>query len=154
MKNSPYISLNEAAARSGRAKSTISKALKNGTLSYVSKESDTGQYDIDPAEVDRVFPKKQETATSDHLENTKKPHGNSAVSAELHAVQQQLKTLQLERDRERTQMTETIDDLRIRLDKSDEERTRLTLMLTDRQTDKPPSRPLTLRERLTGKANA
>ena len=54
-KNTIYFSLTRASDETGKSKSVISKALKNGTLSYISKD-DSG-YKIDPAELFRVFPK-------------------------------------------------------------------------------------------------
>lgn len=53
--NTTLFSLNQAAKEAGKSTSTISKYLKNGKLSYVSK--DEGGYKIDPAELFRVFPK-------------------------------------------------------------------------------------------------
>lgn len=47
--------LGGAARATGVAKSTLSKALKNGRLSYVEKSS--AGYKIDAAELFRVFPK-------------------------------------------------------------------------------------------------
>lgn len=49
-----YLTLSQAAKRAGKSKGTISKYLKNGKLSYVSKD-DNG-YQIDPSELSRVFP--------------------------------------------------------------------------------------------------
>jgi hypothetical protein len=52
----PYISAGKAAELAGVSGGTISKALTSGKLSYVSK--DKSGYQIDPAEVVRVFPPK------------------------------------------------------------------------------------------------
>ena len=120
MSDSPYISLNEAASRSGRAKSTISKALKSGKLSYVSKDPTTGAYEIDPAEVDRVFPRKQGTVKSDHLETPRNPTENSILQIKLEAMEQRF-----------TDAEKTIEDLRARLDKSESARERQDMILAD-----------------------
>ena len=53
--NHMYLSLGKAAKEAGVAKSTISKALSSGKLSYREKNSDG--YKIDPAELFRVYPK-------------------------------------------------------------------------------------------------
>ncbi|HUZ91877.1 MAG TPA: hypothetical protein VMU78_08255, partial [Methylocella sp.] len=63
-----YLSLGQAAREAGVAKSTISKALASGKLSYREKNSDG--YKIDPAELFRVYPKtmknsSEETASND-----------------------------------------------------------------------------------------
>ena len=52
-----YLSLTQAAKETGKSKGTIFKYLKDGTLSYVDKDS--RGYKIDPAELFRVFPKNQ-----------------------------------------------------------------------------------------------
>ena len=54
-----YLSLGKAAKEAGVAKSTISKALSSGKLSYREKNSDG--YQIDPAELFRVYPKTAKT---------------------------------------------------------------------------------------------
>ena len=130
MSKSPYISLNEAAALTGRAKSTISKALKNGKMSYVSKDAKTGAYEIDPAEAERVFSKKQETSKSYHVENTRNPTENSILQVKLEASDQRF--LDAEK---------TIEDLRARLDKSETARERQDLLLADmRKTEPEPKK--------------
>jgi len=125
MKDSPYISLNEAAKLTGRAKSTISKALKTGKMSYVSKDAKTGAYEIDPAEAERVFPSKQETTKSYQSKNTEYPVGNSILQVKLEAMEHRF-----------TDAQNTIEDLRTRLDAESVERRQLTAMLTD-QREKP-----------------
>src|SRR3954451_6871862 len=47
-------SLSEAAKLTGQSKSTIWRAIKSGRLS--ASRTDTGDYQIDPAELHRVFP--------------------------------------------------------------------------------------------------
>lgn len=46
--------LGEAAKATGKSKTTISKAIKNGKIS--ASKLDNGQYQIDPAELHRVYP--------------------------------------------------------------------------------------------------
>ncbi len=55
VRTATYFTLSQAAQATDKSKSVISKALKNGTLSHVGKD-DSG-YQIDPAELFRVFPK-------------------------------------------------------------------------------------------------
>ena len=62
-----YLSLGQAAREVGVAKSTISKALSSGKLSYRKKNSDG--YKIDPAELFRVYPKTTKT-DADELSRT------------------------------------------------------------------------------------
>ena len=56
------LTMNQAAKECGRAKSTLSKAIKAGKMTAEKQED--GSYRIDPAELFRVFPPKEETAQS------------------------------------------------------------------------------------------
>lgn len=49
------LNLTQAAIEVGKSKPTISKAIKNGRLSAIKVEN---EYQIDPAELFRVYPKK------------------------------------------------------------------------------------------------
>jgi hypothetical protein len=51
----PVYTLGEAARASGKSKSTIAKAIKNGRVSAV--RGVDGSYQIDPAELHRVYPR-------------------------------------------------------------------------------------------------
>jgi hypothetical protein len=154
MANSPYISLNDAAKLTGRAKSTISKALKSGRISYISHDQETGRYELDPAEVCRVFPPKQETGGGDQKETPKETHrtpfGNSALSVELETLKERLQMVEAERERERGQLTDQIEDLRRRLDGAEAARERLTAQLTDQRQRAPEPRRAGFWARLTG----
>lgn len=117
MSDSTYISLNEAATLTGRAKSTISKALKNGKMSYVSKDPNTGAYEIDPAEAFRVFPKKQKTAISDQKETPRNPTENSVLQVKLELADQRyeeaqkiIEDLRADRDAWKHQATGLLED--------------------------------------------
>lgn len=63
-----YFTLSQAAKESGKSKSVISKALKDGTMSFVSKD-DSG-YQIDPAELFRVFPREPVLERDDERSRT------------------------------------------------------------------------------------
>jgi predicted transcriptional regulator len=113
------LSLSQAAKETGRSKTTISKALKNGVLSYVSK-TDKG-YEIEPSELFRVFPanpgKTNDVTSCEPPKNTKE--------VEL-----------LERLNQ--QQAETIADLRRRLDEANDERERLTIVMLEYQKQPDP----------------
>jgi hypothetical protein len=66
-----YLSLGQAAKEAGVAKSTISKALSSGKLSYAEKS--TAGYKIDPAELFRVFPKSSANGSETSSKNDRKP---------------------------------------------------------------------------------
>ena len=145
MSNGHYLTLNEVARLTGRAKSTISKALRTGKISYVSHDPVSKAYQIDPAEALRVFPRKQETASDDQSEtrsNTKLSFsGNSALGGELEALRERFSMIQHERERERDQLTDQIEDLRKRLDLAEAARERLTAQLTDQRSATPTGKP-------------
>ncbi len=108
--------LGTAAKATGKAKSTILRAIKSGTIS--ASRSHDGSYEIEPSELHRVFhPHSQQQASSN---DTQPPEEQSAT------LRLQLKILETERQREREQMQATIDDLRMRLDRSEE---RITALL-------------------------
>lgn len=95
-----YLTLGEAARAAGVSKATISKALANGRVSYVEKT--TAGYQIDPAELFRVFPPKRlNPVVSEHVET---PVNTTAVSAlEVELLRQQLEDVRADRDAWRDQ---------------------------------------------------
>lgn len=114
--------LGTAAKATGKAKSTILRAIKSGTIS-ASKAHD-GSYEIEPSELHRVFPPN----------GAQQAPSNDAQPPEerVETLRLRLEILEAERQRERDQMQSTIDDLRARLDRSEE---RITGLLSG-----PPKR--------------
>lgn len=108
--------LGTASKATGKAKSTILRAIKGGVIS-ASKGHD-GSYEIDPSELHRVFPATSHEAKIEHNETASKQMPDM--------LSLQLDLLKQEREREREQLQGTIDDLRSRLDRS-EERVQLLL---------------------------
>lgn len=85
-----YLSLGQAAKECGKSKATLSKALKSGKLGYVNKTS--AGYEIDPAELFRVFPKTNNGST---ISNDQKPHNiTTDLAIELGKVQAQNEALE------------------------------------------------------------
>jgi len=113
------LSLNQVAKLTGRSKGTISKALNDGTLSYLSK-SETGQYSIDMAEALRVFPAK---TVQDQVEqersgslNTEELNHSMLLQTEIDRLKYRLETAESERQRERENSQTQIDDLKTQRD--------------------------------------
>lgn len=115
VRNPMRYTLGTAAKATGKAKSTILRAMKSGTIS-ATKALD-GSYEIEPSELHRVFPS---NSTQQVTSNDTQPHEDHHATLRL-----RLEILELERQRERDQMQATIDDLRRRLDRSDERTTAL-----------------------------
>lgn len=106
--------MTKGAELAGVSKGTVSKAIKSGRLSYTEK-TDNG-YLIDTAELFRVFPpKKPETVDDSRLEtangNPGNPDNSTGLQREIQLLREQLQ------DRDGM-----VADLRLRLDKSEEER--------------------------------
>lgn len=122
------LTLNQAAKESGRAKSTISKALKSGKLSYVSK-TDAG-YEIDPAELHRVFPPRSNTEQKLLASNlstkgseTRKQDGETPASVLI-----EIATMRAERD----YLKRENDDLRGQRDSWQEQAQQAQALLLER----------------------
>jgi uncharacterized protein YhaN len=137
--------LGEAAKATGKTKSAISKAIKNGKISAALGEN--GGYNIDPSELHRVYPPKpgipeSQPSTGIPQVNPGLPLENVELRAKLEASEQRLRDAQ-----------EQVMDLRRRLDQSEEERrktqTQLTALLTD-QRQKPEEPPSGFWKRLLG----
>lgn len=105
--------LSQAATATGKNKATIQRAIKSGKISATKNSS--GAYDIDPSELHRIFPATaQRVAQHDISNDTQRPDKHDET---LHF---KLELLEAERERERDQMQSTIDDLRKRLDRSED----------------------------------
>lgn len=132
MGNSVYLTLGQAAEMCGWSKGAISKAIKSGKMSV--HEKTKAGFQLDPAEVLRVFPKKTETAHNEQSETPNKHIVNSAVSSEVNALRQQITTAELERTREREQLTDRIESLQQMLADEKSERRQLTALLSDQRS--------------------
>lgn len=104
------LTLNQAAKECGRAKSTLSKAIKTGKLSH--EKGDKGAFLIEQSELHRVFPPTGNENQTLPIANTKNEQGNSVLQVELDALRRELETANLERTREREQLTDQIQELR------------------------------------------
>jgi predicted RNase H-like nuclease (RuvC/YqgF family) len=115
----------------GWSKGAISKAIKSGKMSV--HEKTKAGFQLDPAEVFRVFPRKTATLSNEQSETPNKHSGNSAVSGEVDALRQQIATAELERTREREQLTDRIESLQQMLADEKSERRQLTALLSDQR---------------------
>ena len=133
-----------AAKATGKAKSTISRDLKDGTLS--ADKNDDGSYSIDASELIRVYPdvfdpNRSENTVSNDPQPMKTPNETEGLQAEVERLRERLSVTDIERDRERQQLTNQIEDLRRRLDSEGEERRKLTAILTDQRQPPPAPEP-------------
>ena len=114
----PRLSLNQVAKVTGRSKGTISKALSDGKLSYLSK-TESG-YEIDLAEALRVFPPKTPQEQIEHGRgplNTEEELSHSyLMQSQIDQLTSRLETAETERQRERENSQSQIDDLKSQRD--------------------------------------
>jgi excisionase family DNA binding protein len=116
------LTLGQAAKLTGLSKPTLSKYIKRGDISAVKKEN--GEYSIEPSELDRyISTNRQQSVNYLQLET---PINDGNLQFTLNALQEVIDQLKSERD-----------NLRTRLDKSEEARekaaadiSRMTLLLT------------------------
>jgi hypothetical protein len=163
----PY-TLTEAAAATGKARSTIFKACKSGKISYATDVHDEIQ--IDPAELHRVYPpvpkNVEGNVENETIETIRNGNGNGLLQLEIQFLRIKLTDLERLRENERRDLTGRIEDLRHDRDDLRGERDRLLKvieeqagsfrLLTDQRPQQqrdPPSQPRGLRgflRRLTG----
>lgn len=117
-------SLSEAAKATGKNKSTIQRAIKNGKVSG-SKDA-SGAYAIEPAELHRVFaPVVAQSGAQHGQSNDAQQGGNASGNNRLERVLQVETELAVARERnagleeQKRYLTETVEDLRKRLDSSE-----------------------------------
>jgi len=119
--------LGQAAKATGKAKSTILRAIKKGTIS--ANKGEGGAYRIDPAELHRVF---EPTGSQQDAKNATQPPVEQTEILRL-----KIELLEEERARERSQFEDTISDLRTRLDRAED---RVTGLLSAPDATKPHRR--------------
>ena len=96
----PYLTLGQASEKCGKSKATILNAIRKQRMS--AKKNDIGQWDIDPAELFRVYP----VQTSNSSTNTKTKRGqtpsntneNSSLQKEVEMLREQLANMKEERN--------------------------------------------------------
>jgi hypothetical protein len=122
-----HLSLREAAQQAGTSKSTILRAIQSGRLS--ASKNDVGGYNIDPAELFRVFPAKRKIGPAERSNNDALGHGapaNETVATEagqVAALEVQIKLLR-----------EMVDEIKSQRDGWQQQAERLAIT---NQTERP-----------------
>jgi hypothetical protein len=143
------LTLGQAAKTARRSKGTLSKALNSGGIS--AEKDDKGRWQIDPSELSRwmsanPFP----NSLKNQSETPGETHENSALGVEVKMLRERIEAMTAERDRERGQLVDLIEDLRARLDGAEAERGRLNALLTDQRGSNITSPKRTFWRRLFG----
>lgn len=127
-------SLQKAATATGKAKSTIHKALKDGLIS--AEKDDRGRYKIDPSELHRVFPPLSDKTSEGHPirteSNAQKTLEMRALEAALEAKQELIEQVKSERDKiyglitnQSEQASREVETLRARIEQAEAEKDRM-----------------------------
>lgn len=122
------LTLGQAAKETGYSKTAIARAIKSGRMS--ANRNEQGEYQIDPAELFRVYPVTGNVDTKTEQHATHKD--DSGLHVQIESLREVLRQIEGERD-----------DLRRRLDKEAAERreaqAKLTALLTYQHKAEPPS---------------
>ena len=137
------VTVKEAALLTGKSRETINAATKSGKLSC-SQNGKTKKM-INVSELERVYPLVKTIDEIRRPSGTVKPSQNQSdpdVQAELTRLQEKLaaselmrETIDAERQRERRQLEEAIDNLRDALAKSQQQHNKALLLITDQSQD-------------------
>jgi hypothetical protein len=87
-----FLTLGQAAKATGKSKGTLSKAVSSGMLAVAEKIGN--QYKIDPAELFRVFPQKEETfqnVSYEQMETPKETIGNGELQLKIKHLEELLR---------------------------------------------------------------
>lgn len=128
----PKLTLNQAAKAAKKSKAALLESIRNGRLT--APKDDFGRYQIDPAELFRVYPPNQsEPSDKNQGRPQEEPRETTLLQANVEHLHELLRQIESERD-----------DLRRRLDQSEEERRatqiKLTALLTDQRAKPEPSK--------------
>jgi hypothetical protein len=131
-RNTMAYSLGQAAKAAGISKTSLHRAIKIGRVSAIKNES--GSYEIEPSELHRVYPPVVIQERSDNPNLGQDGIGGTAgETAILHREMELLRERVADKD-------SVIEDLRTRLDQSEQERRekdrQLTALLTDQRGGK------------------
>lgn len=102
MTTGKYLTLGEASKETGVQKSTLSKALKSGKLSYFEKTS--AGYKIEPSELFRIYPRKPQvtvtdTVASERLDIPERNPDFIRLQVEVELLRERLTETQEQRDK-------------------------------------------------------
>jgi septal ring factor EnvC (AmiA/AmiB activator) len=129
--------LSQAAEATGKNKATIQRAIKSGKIT--ASKNTSGAYEIDPAELHRVFDAtakrvaQRPNATNRNTDVTAKNDRDNSALQRIAELEKELAVSEERKSGLEGQMhhlSETVDDLRKRLDQSEG---RVTALLSDQR---------------------
>ena len=120
------LTLNQAAKVAHKSKAAILEAIRSGRLS--AKRNELGQWEIDPAELFRVYPQNQsKTGTENRDQPPEENHPTPILLEKIASFEERLRATEAERERERRQLESQLDDLKT---DRDHWRQQATMLLT------------------------
>lgn len=124
----------QAAKAAGISRTTLDRHIKEGKISV--DRDGTGKTVIDVAELERVYSEVDMDNTSQNVagEQSKTSNDNKAVHLELEILHEYLDRMESDRDRERRQLENVIEDLR---KDRDHWRQQATALLPDQRATAP-----------------
>lgn len=115
--------LSEAASATGKNKATIQRAIKSGKIS--APKGEMGSYEIDPSELHRVFPPVAQrvapTVNATMRNDAQHPHDFNDLQR-IADLEKELAVMEERKsglEEQKRHLTDTVDDLRKRLDSSE-----------------------------------
>jgi len=136
------LSANRAAKEAGVAKKTLLEAIGSGRLT--ASKNDKGHWEIDPAELFRVYPRtsflEPRKPIDTPIENHEKQPQNSALEIEVKMLREQIERMDVERERERAQLGDQIEALKEQAERQSADYRQALAALTD-QREKATERP-------------
>lgn len=131
------LTLGQAAKEAGISKPSLSVAIKKGRLS--ANKNDSGVYEIDPAELFRVYPKKQEANPLDNssfltLTNGKKSVSSGVNKEVLGLLLAERDKLLEEKDKTIKRLEEEKSEIRDDLQDQKDQSKRITLLLENQSS--------------------
>ena len=130
------LTLGQAAKHAGRAKGTMSKALKNGQIS--AEKDDKGRWQIDPSELQRWMDANPLLNASENqgatpVETHENAIGDSALSTEVKMLREQMDKLEAMHERERQTLVSQVEDLKVEAERRSREHMQALAVLTDQR---------------------
>lgn len=136
------LSLNKAATYAGKAKADILKALKSDDINkkLSGEKNEKGHWEIDTAELDRLFGKPDATPEVTSSKNrSATPHisnENNPLQVEVATLREQLKSAGVEKG----YLEEKIEELRTRAARAEAKEDEARRLLTDQRQSAPEPR--------------
>jgi hypothetical protein len=140
------LSLNKAAQHAGVAKTTILEALKTTDLTkkLSGEKNGKGHWEIDTAELERVFPKTSPDQSGELAiypqENQQKPPHSSVLEAELKVLREQIVRMDETSAREREAAADQIENLRGQIERQSADHRQALAAITDQRESAPEPR--------------